>query len=46
MASRRTAMDQLTGWMGRADSIFFRSMASTPMTVRVDLGPQAARYPV
>jgi deazaflavin-dependent oxidoreductase (nitroreductase family) len=35
--TRRTAMDQLTGWMGRADGIFFRSMASTPMTVRVDL---------
>jgi hypothetical protein len=35
-------MDQLTGWMGRADGIFFRSMASTPMTVRVDLGQQAA----
>jgi hypothetical protein len=28
--------------MGRADGIFFRSMASTPMTVRVDLGQQAA----
>jgi hypothetical protein len=40
--TRRKAMDQLTGWMGRADGIFFRSMASTPMTVRVDLGQQAA----
>jgi deazaflavin-dependent oxidoreductase (nitroreductase family) len=38
--ARRKAMDRLTGWMGRADGIFFRSMASTPMTVRVDLGPQ------
>jgi deazaflavin-dependent oxidoreductase (nitroreductase family) len=35
--ARRRAMDQLTGWMGRADGIFFRTMASTPMTVRVDL---------
>jgi deazaflavin-dependent oxidoreductase (nitroreductase family) len=35
--ARRKAMDELTGWMGRADGIFFRAMASTPMTVRVDL---------
>ena len=40
--TRRTTMDQLTGWMGRADGVFFRSMASVPMTVRVDLGQQAA----
>ena len=40
--TRRKTMDQLTGWMGRADGIFFRSMASAPMTVRVDLGQQAA----
>jgi deazaflavin-dependent oxidoreductase (nitroreductase family) len=40
--TRGKTMDQLTGWMGRADGIFFRSMASTPMTVRVDLGQQAA----
>jgi deazaflavin-dependent oxidoreductase (nitroreductase family) len=35
--ARRKAMDQLAGWMSRADGIFFRAMASTPMTVRVDL---------
>jgi len=35
--ARRRSMDQLTGWMGRADGMFFRSLASTPMTVRVDL---------
>lgn len=35
--ARRKAMDRLTGWMGRADGIFFRSMATIPMTVRVDL---------
>jgi len=35
--ARRQAMDKLTGWMGRADGIFFRTLASTPMTVRIDL---------
>lgn len=37
--ARRKALGQLTGWMGRADGIFFRSMATSPMTVRIDLGP-------
>lgn len=35
--ARRKAMDQLNGWMTRADGVFFRLLASTPMTIRVDL---------
>ncbi|MBV8993843.1 MAG: nitroreductase family deazaflavin-dependent oxidoreductase [Pseudonocardiales bacterium] len=35
--ARRKAMGRRTGWMGRADGIFFKAMATTPMTVRVDL---------
>lgn len=35
--ARRKAMDQLNGWMSRADSVFCRLLASMPMTIRVDL---------
>jgi deazaflavin-dependent oxidoreductase (nitroreductase family) len=41
--ARRKGMDRLTGWMGRADGIFFRAMATTPMTVRVDLDTRPSR---
>lgn len=35
--ARRKEMDRLNGWLSRADSFFFQMMASSPLTVRIDL---------
>ncbi len=35
--SRHTLVAQGNGWLGRADGIFFKVTASSPVTVRVDL---------
>jgi deazaflavin-dependent oxidoreductase (nitroreductase family) len=35
--ARRRAIDRQNGLVGRADGVFFRAAASTPVTVRVDL---------
>jgi deazaflavin-dependent oxidoreductase (nitroreductase family) len=35
--ARRRAIDQRNGLIGRADGVFFRAAASTPISVRVDL---------
>jgi deazaflavin-dependent oxidoreductase (nitroreductase family) len=35
--ARRRAIDQRNGLVGRADGVFFRVAASTPLSVRVDL---------
>lgn len=35
--SRHTLIERGNGWMGRADGIFFKVLARSPVTVRVDL---------
>jgi deazaflavin-dependent oxidoreductase (nitroreductase family) len=35
--ARRERIDRLNGWMGRADGVIFRKMASTPLAIRVRL---------
>ena len=35
--ARRRAIDRRNGLVGRADGVFFRAAASTPVSVRVDL---------
>jgi deazaflavin-dependent oxidoreductase (nitroreductase family) len=35
--ARRRAIDRRNGLVGRADGVFFRTAASTPLTIRVDL---------
>lgn len=35
--TRRAAIDRANGWMGRADGVFFRATASSPLSVRIDL---------
>lgn len=39
--ARRRAIDRHNGLVGRADGVFFRVAASTPLSVRVDLDPGA-----
>jgi deazaflavin-dependent oxidoreductase (nitroreductase family) len=35
--ARRRAIDRRNGLVGRADGVFFRAAASTPLSVRIDL---------
>lgn len=41
--ARRERIDRLNGWMGRADGVIFRTMASTPLAIRVRLDHQPRR---
>jgi deazaflavin-dependent oxidoreductase (nitroreductase family) len=39
---RRRALDQTHGFSGRIDGIVFRAIATDPLTIRIDLDPNAA----
>jgi deazaflavin-dependent oxidoreductase (nitroreductase family) len=40
--ARRRALARATGVIGRADGVFFRLAASTPLSVRIALDPEGA----